>query len=252
MIQALHRICRNDIQCKAGESMVPKVSIIIPFYNCEYIDQAIKSALGQTYANIEIIVVDDGSTFYQDKINPYKKRITYIYKQNGGTATAVNRGIEASTGDYFAWLSSDDLMLPDKILLQMEDMLQQGAEMSFTDFDVIDEHNHIVYESISLKFKNDEEVYEEIFKRNPVNGSTVIMKKSLIGKVGFFDPKYKFTHDYEMWLRLITREYRLHYFNKVLTRFRTHPNSGTSNNQLKMKEEIAYLRAYYRRLKREH
>jgi teichuronic acid biosynthesis glycosyltransferase TuaG len=250
MNQALHRICRKDIQYKAGGKMVKKVSIIIPFYNCEYVDQAINSALGQTYPNIEVIVVDDGSSKYQDRITPFKDRITYLYKKNGGTATAVNWGIDISSGEYFAWLSSDDLILPDKISLQMEDMLKQGADMSFTDFDVIDENNQIVYESISLKFKNDEEIYKEIFNRNPINGSTVIMKKSLIGEVGFFNPKLKFTHDYDMWLRLITRDYRLHYVNKVLTRFRTHPNSGTNNNQRKMKEEIANLRAYYKQFKR--
>ena len=71
--------------------MGPKVSIIIPFYNCPYVDQAIKSALDQTYENIEIVVIDDGSTNYTEKSMPFKDKIIYIRKENGGIATALDR-----------------------------------------------------------------------------------------------------------------------------------------------------------------
>ncbi|WP_394514565.1 glycosyltransferase family A protein [Priestia aryabhattai] len=91
-----------------------KVSIIIPFYNCSYIDQAIQSALNQTYQDIEIIVVNDGSSKFNEKITPYLDRILYIEKENGGTASALNLGIKNATGEYFAWLSSDDIFLPIK------------------------------------------------------------------------------------------------------------------------------------------
>ncbi|MGO4274414.1 glycosyltransferase family 2 protein, partial [Paenibacillus sp. TAF58] len=80
--------------------MQPKVSIIIPFYNCPYIDQAIASAIGQTYANVEIIVVDDGSTIHADKIGPFKDRVYYLGKANGGTASALNHGIRYASGEY--------------------------------------------------------------------------------------------------------------------------------------------------------
>ena len=70
--------------------MLPKVSIIIPFYNDSYIDQAVVSALYQTYPNIEIIVVDDGSTQHQYRLAPYLSRIIYLGKANGGTASALN------------------------------------------------------------------------------------------------------------------------------------------------------------------
>ena len=94
-----------------------KVSIIIPVYNGEnYIREAIDSALSQTYKNIEIIVVNDGSKDNTDEIcKSYGKKIKYIKKENGGVATALNTGIKAAKGQYIAWLSHDDLYKENRI-----------------------------------------------------------------------------------------------------------------------------------------
>ena len=97
----------------------PKVSIVIPVYNgSNYLQEAIDSALAQTYSNMEVIVVNDGSNDDRatEKIAlSYGERIRYFYKPNGGVATALNLGIEKMTGEYFSWLSHDDMYLPDKI-----------------------------------------------------------------------------------------------------------------------------------------
>src|SRR5689334_17046366 len=99
--------------------VLPLVTIVIPFYNCAYIDQAVQSALNQTYKPLEIIVVDDGSTRHADRLTPYLPYISYMGKANGGTATALNHGIRNASGEYIAWLSSDDLFYPDKIAHQV-------------------------------------------------------------------------------------------------------------------------------------
>lgn len=96
-----------------------KVSIIVPFYNCPYIEKALESLINQTYKNIEIIVVDDGSTLYSEKIEPFLDKILFIKKENGGTASALNTGIEHATGDYICWLSSDDIFYPEKTEIQL-------------------------------------------------------------------------------------------------------------------------------------
>ena len=95
----------------------PKVSIIIPVYNGEkYVKSAIQSALKQTYKNIEIIVVNDGSTDNTDKVvQQFKNKIIYLKKENGGVSSALNLGLLYMTGDYFSWLSHDDIYKKNKV-----------------------------------------------------------------------------------------------------------------------------------------
>ena len=101
----------------------PKVSIIIPVYNgSNYLREAIDSALAQTYKNLEILVINDGSNDKgkTDKIaKSYGNKIRYFKKENGGVATALNLGIKKMTGEYFSWLSHDDLYYPNKVKKQI-------------------------------------------------------------------------------------------------------------------------------------
>ncbi|MDT9027453.1 glycosyltransferase [Rossellomorea yichunensis] len=228
--------------------MDPKVSIIIPFYNCEYVDQAIQSALMQTYMNKEIIVVDDGSTVFIEKIKPFFGKVGYLRKKNEGTATALNHGIRAATGEYIAWLSSDDYFLPEKISKQISFMLNHKFEVSFTNFDLIDHKNKVLYSQVGERFLNINEIYKSFLIRNPINGCTVIMKKNVLNQVGYFNPSHRYTHDYEMWFRLLVNGYQMHYLDEVLTKFRTHKNSGTSRYQAEMQKEIETIKAHYRPL----
>ena len=100
----------------------PLVSVIIPAYNAgPYIADTLESALGQTYPHREIIVVDDGSTDDTERrVEPYLRQIRYIRQENGGEGKARNRGLRAATGDYIALLDADDLLLPEKIEIQLQ------------------------------------------------------------------------------------------------------------------------------------
>ena len=101
-----------------------KVTIVIPVYNgSNYLAEAIDSALAQTYKNIEILVINDGSNDNgaTEKIaKSYGNKIRYFKKENGGVATALNLGIEKMSGEYFSWLSHDDLYYPEKIEKQIK------------------------------------------------------------------------------------------------------------------------------------
>ena len=116
----------------------PLISIIIPVYNgSNYIDKALESCLKQTYENIEIIVVNDGSTddgLTENTIKPFlaDHRVKYYLKPNGGTSSALNFGIKNSKGDFISWLSHDDLFSPDKIEKQVVHTLKNKNIISYT------------------------------------------------------------------------------------------------------------------------
>ncbi|ANE46089.1 glycosyl transferase [Paenibacillus swuensis] len=225
---------------------LPKVTIVIPFYNCPYIEQAIQSALNQTYPNIEIVVVDDGSTRHAERIQPYAHKINYIGKANGGTASALNYGIRISSGEYFAWLSSDDLFYPHKIARQMEYMLARNAQISYTSFDLINEYNAITGRHVATSFRNVIEFYSSLHNSNPINGCTVIMKKQTIEALGYFDENLPFTHDYDLWLRAILTGYDFHYIHEPLTLYRWHSNMGTMRHRPAIDLEVAATRSRYK------
>ena len=102
----------------------PLVSIIIPVFNgSNYLEDAIQSCLNQYYKNIEILVINDGSDddhATEQIAAKYKDKIRYFYKENGGCGSALNLGIQEMKGEYFSWLSHDDLYSPNKINSQIE------------------------------------------------------------------------------------------------------------------------------------
>lgn len=232
--------------------MEAKVSIIIPFYNCSYVDQAISSALNQDYKNLEIIVIDDGSTTNTEKIEPFKKKIRYLKKDNGGTATALNYGIRVATGEYIAWLSSDDYFLPQKISKQISFMLNRSTEVSFTNFDIIDKNNQVIRPRACPSFKNINEVYKSFLVCNTINGCTVMIKKEVLNKIGLFIPTFRYTQDYEMWFRLLVNGYKIEYLDEVLTKFRQHEEAGTSKHHPEMLKEMASIEKKYRPILKEY
>ena len=131
----------------------PKVSIIIPVYKGkDFMREAIDSALAQTYKNIEIIVVNDGSddNGVTKKIaESYGNKIRYFEKENGGVSTALNLAIDNMTGDYFSWLSHDDRYYPNKIESQIK-YLKQFDEKTilYSDYDLMDENSNVFARSI--------------------------------------------------------------------------------------------------------
>lgn len=225
--------------------MLPKVSIIIPTYNCPYVDQAIQSALHQTYPNIEVIVVNDGSIVFNEKISPYYGRIRYIEQKNGGTGSALNTGIKNATGDYFAWLSSDDLYVPTKVHEQLTFMEKMNAAVSYTNYYLIDVRNKIISQPISYLFSSDVQFYHFLTRGNPINGCTVMMKMSVFSEVGLFNETLWYTQDYEMWLRVVQR-YKFHYLNRPLVLRRDHDAMNSKKYVNGMIKENEWVRNKYR------
>ncbi|WP_318618920.1 glycosyltransferase [Priestia megaterium] len=221
-----------------------KVSIIIPFYNCSYIDQAIESALNQTYSNIELIVVNDGSDKFIEKITPYLSRIRYFEKENGGTASALNLGVKNATGDYFAWLSSDDIFLEDKISRQLTFMEEKNSYFSHTNYSLIDAHNNVIHEAAGVYFPRKDDFLENLRLGCSINGCTVMMKMDIFQTLGFFDEELKYTQDYDFWLRAV-QNYEFYYLNEPLVKYRVHEEMGTKKFNEKIVNEIEALHKKY-------
>lgn len=212
----------------------PKVSIVIPVYNgSDYMREAIDSALAQTYSNIEIIVINDGSNDggATEKIAlSYGDRIRYFSKPNGGVASALNMAIENMNGEYFSWLSHDDLYFDQKVERQIEFL----SEMNF------EERNKVIVYSDYIHFTNNPK--EVCFRKMPgvapsefrywltveniLNGCTLLIPKSAFSSIGRFDTQLRTTQDYDLWFRL-AREYQFRHMGECLVKSRLHPNQGS-------------------------
>jgi glycosyltransferase involved in cell wall biosynthesis len=210
--------------------MVPRVSIIIPVYNgADYMREAIDSALAQTYPNCEVIVINDGSNDdgRTDSIaREYGNRIVYFAKANGGVASALNLGIEKMTGEYFSWLSHDDIYHENKIEAQVK-YLREHPETTITycDFEMIDRMSRRI-RLRKLRSVPSNQFRYSIVINSLVNGCTFLIPKSCFDQCGLFDESLKIVQDYDMWFRLASA-YTIDHFAEVLVRSRYHINQGT-------------------------
>lgn len=221
----------------------PLVSIVIPTYNCPYIASSIESALAQSYPHTEVIVVNDGSTEHSDLIKPYFDRIRYIEKTNGGTGSALNEGIKQSRGQYFSWLSSDDLYSRDKVGKQLNFMLSANADASYTAFSFIDEHGQVTGRH-GTPFASKSRFYEAMRGGNVINGCTVMLKRELFERIGLFDESLRCTQDYDLWCRIIPY-YDFYYLDEPLVQYRLHHNMSTKKLNDTLTRERAMIRHKY-------
>ncbi|MWC28643.1 glycosyltransferase [Paenibacillus sp. MMS18-CY102] len=227
----------------------PKVSIVIPFYNDPYVREAVDSALAQSHRNVEVIVVDDGSTEHAELLKPYANRIHYLGKANGGTASALNHGFRHASGEYVAWLSSDDVFYPDKIKRQLAAMRSVDAWIGHTGFDCIDGIGRYTQFAVAPPSRT-HELLQAFRTSNPVNGCTVMMRKSLFRSIGPFDERLQYTQDLDYWIRVLLAGVPFHLTPEPLIAYRWHERMGTLRNKVAIEQETrATFRTYESRYK---
>jgi len=213
----------------------PMISIVIPVYNGEkYLKEAIDSALAQTYKNFEVIVVNDGSddNGATEKIAlSYGKQIKYFYKPNGGVATALNFGIRKMQGDYFSWLSHDDLYYPDKLECQIKKLQEIGnrSALIYCDYDIEEIETGALYSTNFNKSYSMAQLTNSVFSilQTLIHGCTPLIHKSHFERIGLFDEKLKTSQDYDMLYRMF-RGQRIVFLAEPLIRVRVHKNMGTN------------------------
>ena len=218
------------------EKVVPTVTVVIPVFNGEnYLEEAICSVLNQTYRDFEIVVVDDGSTdgtwaIIERYIAANPGVVRGIRKQNGGTAAALNAGIQVANGKYFAWLSHDDRFLPHKLEAQLA-LLDSNPEIVgvYSDYTRIDEAGSRIGLVHATWYPQSKTVRR--FLQNPyINGSTLVVERRCLQEVGLFDEAVRYAHDALMWVHLIQR-YQLAHIPEPLTEYRIHSNQATEKKR---------------------
>ena len=194
--------------------------------------------MNQDYDDIEIIAVNDGSSDGSLKVlEGYSDRIKIISKQNGGTASALNAGIKAMHGDWFKWLSADDLLYQHAVkeLVDSAKKLENQENcILYSNYDIIDSDGKILRRVIEPDYNaTDSFEFNTILLDHYIgNATTSLIHKSAFERFGMFDESVDFSEDYELWLRFyILHECRLHLVLKILAKYRVHQTQLTSKKR---------------------
>jgi hypothetical protein len=209
----------------------PFISIIVPVYNgSNYLRYAIESALSQSYKNFEVIVINDGSKDdgkTKEIALKFGNKIKYYEKENGGISSAFNFGIKKMEGDYYSWLSHDDIYYPYKLETQVKylNKYKNRNVILYSDYDIIFE-NSLRVEKFRLKYKESKNIRLSLITGYPVNGNTVLIPKFCFSIVGLFNENLKTAQDYDMWWRL-SGKFEFIHIPVALIQSRKHSQQGT-------------------------
>jgi len=204
---------------------MPIVSIIVPTYNrSNLVVRAIKSVLAQSFADFEVIVVDDASTDdTQQRIAELKDpRIKIIrHEKNKGAPAARNSGIKASQGEYIGFLDDDDEWLPDKLEKQLQLFETSGNEagLIYSGFYFVSDRNNRILSNITPNKKGN--LYSDLLRRNILGSPTPLIKRYCFDKVGLFDETLPSCQDWDMWIR-ISKFYKFDFVSDALSKVYVH------------------------------
>ncbi|HUR53680.1 MAG TPA: glycosyltransferase family A protein [Gemmataceae bacterium] len=184
-----------------------RVSVVIPTYNCgPLVAEAVASVLAQTRPADEVVVVDDGSTDDTgDRVAAFGPPVRYVRKENGGVATARNRGIAEAAGDLIAFLDADDVWHPRKLEVQLAAFAARPA-LGMLGTGVYD-WPAAAHPPAEVAPPGDPVAVPlaELVVRNPFTTSTVVVRREVLLSVGEFDTDQFGTEDHDLWLRIAQR-----------------------------------------------
>ncbi|MFK7803651.1 MAG: glycosyltransferase [Anaerolineae bacterium] len=206
----------------------PKVDIIIPAYNQgHYLQSSVESALAQTWENIEVIIIDDGSTDNTAEVGQSfaDPRVTYIYQENGGLSAARNTGLHHATGEFISFLDSDDLFLPQKIEALLN-KLQANPEAGLAAGPalLIDENG----QEIGKTYGNGiPDLDEEWLFGNRVHVGSILVKAEWLNQVEPFDESLRACEDWDMWMRLAIVGCKMVWSPDPVSKYRIHGQQMT-------------------------
>lgn len=228
----IKRISDLNLETPSGSTFRPGlVSIVTPVYNAaDFLAETIESVLAQTYTHFEYILVNDCSTDASPSLladfAQADSRIHIIdLPENSGAAVARNRGIEAASGQYIAFVDSDDVWLVDKLSKQVRFMEEYGYAFTYTNFAQVSQEGDMLKKSVDLPKTL---AYEDLLKNTAIACSTVMIDRFQTGD--FRMPLVRKGQDTATWLMLMrTRKIQAHGLDQVLNRYRKVEGSISSN-----------------------
>lgn len=207
------------------------VSVITPAYNAQrYIKRAIESVLNQTYKNLEVIVIDDGSTDRTAEIiKSYNDpRIIYLYQENQGQGPARNYGIRKSKGEYITLLDADDVYLPEKIEKQVQ-FMQTYPEYKAVYCNALHFYSDNPYKFFKKKYDCPcGDIFPDLLRTSLINPNTIMFHREVLEKVGGFNEKRYYPEDWDMWLRIARACFRFGYIDEDLVKVEIREDSNTT------------------------
>ena len=203
-----------------------KVSVIITTFNSmRFFPETLESVLKQTFSDIEVIVVDDGSS---DGISDWitsvvDSRVVFHYQSNQGVSSARNTGISLARGEYIAFLDGDDFWTPSKLERQVEVLdLEDEVGLVHTWLALMDEESRLT--GRVMKPKSEGEIWEEIVESNMIACSSVMVRRSCLDVAGIFDSALIVAEDWDLWIR-VAAVCRISVIKDPLVQYRIHPSS---------------------------
>ncbi len=228
------------------------VSVIIPTYNsAAYIAEAVESVLAQTYPNIEIIVVDDGSTDdTATVIAPYRSSVIYINQANRGVSAARNIGMRQARGQLIAFLDADDIWMPGKLERQVKFLARhKNVGLVFGDAELFDVKGTVTSSFLRrnespMRLYTAEVVLEDTFKAllvyNFICTCTVVITRACMEQVGGFDESLQSVEDRDLWLR-IAGCFSIGCIPELMSRKRVHGHNLSSDGLLALQSYIRVI-----------
>jgi len=193
-----------------------KISLIIPSYNrSSYLKRALQSVLSQSHLPNEIIVVDDGSSDNTaDMLRNEFPQVTYLYQENKGVSSARNLGIKHATGDWIAFLDSDDTWLSHKLEKQVS-ALHQSPELKICHTEEIWIRNGVRVNAMNKHKKSGGWIFKQCLPLCAMSPSSILIHRSIFERLGLFDESLVACEDYDLWLR-ISNQYPVLFIEQAL------------------------------------
>lgn len=198
---------------------MPKISVVMPVFNCEdSVERAIRSILNQSLSDFEFIILDDNSTdrtvFLIQSFDDQRIKLLR-YKNNKGCTARLNNGIMHCSGEYIARMDGDDESFPDRFLDQVG-VLERDLSVG-----LVGARSYLINQKnsdVGLSFHGDDWDIRQRFRySNPLVHSSVMIRMSVLQKVGFYREDFKTSQDYELWWRIIDKtDFRFHITSRFL------------------------------------